>query len=295
MKLSEEAAEALKAAGDATRLEPGEILFREGEAGDCAALLTEGLLDVFHESGDQTPEVLLRTVGPGTLVGDISCIDGLARSATVRARTSCTLSRIPASAFRDLVSSRKDLMESLFQEQTSRVRSLSLQVSRQRHRAITDSLTGLYNFGFLQERLDLELHRARQTGDTIAFALFDIDLFKSFNDAFGHPAGNRVLVELAGLLRATGRRGDIVARYGGEEFALLLYGASRADAVALAQVARRKVEAFFAAEREFPRAITVSGGVALFPEDGTDAESLVAQADLRLYEAKRLGRNRVKG
>jgi diguanylate cyclase (GGDEF)-like protein len=173
------------------------------------------------------------------------------------------------------------------------VRSLSRQVSRQRQHAITDALTGLYNFGFFQERLEIEVARARETGDPIALALFDIDRFKDYNDTHGHPEGNRVLVRLAALLRACGRRGDVVCRYGGEEFVFLLYGAGREDATALAEGVRRRVEEVFAAEG-FPSPVTVSGGVALFPDDARDPDSFVSAADARLYAAKKMGRNRVE-
>ena len=289
--------DALRAAGEPIALPEGLYLWYEGEVADSAALLLEGLLDVVHATqgtDGEEAEVVLRTVGPGSLVGDIACLDGLARSASIRARSDARLVRIPAAAFRGLVETRPDLMQGLFREQTSRVRSLSRQVSRQRRRAITDSLTGLYNFGFFQERLEMEVSRARQTGDPIALAMFDLDHFKAFNDSHGHPEGNRVLVRLAVLLRACGRRGDVVARYGGEEFVILLYGAGREDAAALAETVRCRVEETFAAPGEFPLPITVSGGVALFPDDAGDPDALVAAADARLYAAKRMGRNRVE-
>ena len=297
VKLLDSTIEALKAAGTPIVLPKGASLWSEGDASDSAALLVEGFLDVVHATkgaDGEEAEVVLRTVGPGSLVGEIGCLDDVARSASVRARTDSHLVRIPADAFRELVDSRPDLMQGLFREQTSRVRSLSRQVSRHRHRAITDSLTGLYNFGFFQERLELEVSRARETGDPIALAMFDLDHFKAFNDTHGHPEGNRVLVRLAALLRSCGRRGDVVARYGGEEFVVLLYGAGRQDAVALAEGVRRRVEEVFGTSGQLPSPITVSGGVALFPDDAHDGDTLVASADARLYAAKRKGRNRVE-
>ena len=297
VKLLDATFEALRDAGEPVAVAAGERLWREGDPADSAALLLDGFLDVVHEAAGTDGEevdVILRTVGPGSLVGDIGCLDGLARSASVRARSDAQLVRIPSGAFRQLVETHPDLMEGLFREQTSRVRSLSRQVTRQRLRAITDSLTGLYNFGFFHERLEMEVSRASATGDPIALALFDLDRFKAFNDAHGHPEGNRVLVRMAQLLRSCGRRGDIVARFGGEEFVILLYGAGREDAAALAGEVRRRVEEVFAAPGEFPSPMTVSGGVALFPEDAPDGEGLLAAADARLYAAKRAGRNRVE-
>ena len=118
------------------------------------------------------------------------------------------------------------------------MRSLTWRVSRTHHRAITDPLTGLYNYGFFRERLALELERAQLTGDPVALAMFDIDHFKHYNDTHGHQEGNRVLQKVAELLRKTGRRGDVVARYGGEEFVALLYGASGSDGWRFAEAFR---------------------------------------------------------
>ncbi len=296
VKILEATFESLRTAGVPFTLAAGESLWREGDPADSVVLLADGFLDIFREgapgAGDSS-QVLLRTVGPGSLVGDIACLDGLARSASVSARTGCLMVRIPAATFRDLVDAHPDLLQGLLRQQTARVRNLSRLVSRHRQHAITDALTGLYNFGFFQERLELEVSRARETGDPIALALFDLDRFKQYNDTHGHPEGNRVLVRLAALLRACGRRGDVVCRYGGEEFVFLLYGAGREDALALAEGVRRRVEEVFASEG-FPSPVTVSGGVALFPDDARDPDALVSAADTRLYAAKRMGRNRIE-
>jgi diguanylate cyclase (GGDEF)-like protein len=168
-------------------------------------------------------------------------------------------------------------------------------VTRTHHRAITDTLTHLYNFGFFRERLDIEVDRARHTGDLVSLAMFDIDHFKHYNDIHGHQEGNGVLVRVAGILKGTGRRGDIVARYGGEEFVALLYGARREEAVRFAEAVRRGIET-----HDFPGGatqpmgrITLSAGVATFPLDASGDETLIKAADLNLYRAKETGRNRV--
>jgi diguanylate cyclase (GGDEF)-like protein len=125
--------------------------------------------------------------------------------------------------------------------------------------------------------------------------MFDIDHFKNYNDLHGHQEGNVVLQSVAGILRDTGRRGDIVARYGGEEFVALLYGASREEAERFAESARRGIERF-----NFPMGetqplgrVTLSAGVATFPSDAAGDEALIRAADARLYRAKEGGRNRV--
>src|SRR5439155_8814057 len=121
-------------------------------------------------------------------------------------------------------------LEALLLQQLQLVRSLTGQVTKTHRRAITDTMTRLYNVGFFTERLDLELDRARATGDPVSVVLFDVDHFKNYNDVHGHLEGNTALVQVAEILRATGRRGDVIARYGGEEFVVLLYGASVEEA-----------------------------------------------------------------
>jgi diguanylate cyclase (GGDEF)-like protein len=282
----------LRSLGVEESLEEGRFLWREGDRGDEVVLLLDGILDVVHEppSGEA---VVLRSLEPGAIVGEFAALDGRSRSAAVRAVTPCNVLRIPAPAFRKLVSTRHDIVLELFWQQVDRVRSLTGRVTQTHRAAITDSLTGLYNFGFFRERLALELDRAQQTGDPVALAMFDIDHFKRYNDEHGHQEGNRVLQKVGALLRRTGRRGDVIARYGGEEFVALLYGASASDAWRFAESFRTAV-----ATADFPgdaapvrERVTVSGGVATFPGDSQDDVGLVKAADERLYRAKQAGRN----
>src|SRR5258707_10669743 len=102
--------------------------------------------------------------------------------------------------------------------------------------------TRLYNFGFFRERLAIEVDRAAQTGDLVSLVIFDIDHFKKYNDNNGHEEGNVALTTVADIIKATGRRGDIVARYGGEEFVALLYGATRGEAESFGEIVRHTVE-----------------------------------------------------
>jgi diguanylate cyclase (GGDEF)-like protein len=237
----------------------------------------------------------LRTLEAGAVLGEIASLDGRPRSATVKACSPCRVVRVQAREFRALLHRRPDLLEELFLTQVDRVRSLTRQVTRNHHRAITDPLTRLYNYGFFRERLEIELDRARHTGDLVALAMFDIDHFKSFNDVHGHQEGNVVLQTVAKILRETGRRGDIVARYGGEEFVALLYGAGRDEARRFAEAARLGIEShsFQGGETQPLGRVTISGGVAAFPSDGAGDEALIRSADARLYRAKQEGRNRV--
>jgi diguanylate cyclase (GGDEF)-like protein len=153
----------------------------------------------------------------------------------------------------------------------------------------SDSLTGLSNRRILTQRLSDELLRAQRQNHLFSVLMLDVDHFKKYNDAHGHPAGDEVLKRVAKILRASTRAGDCTARYGGEEFAVLLSGKGADAALQLAERIRERV-----AEEEFPAGkITVSAGIAEFPQHGHTADAVISSADEALYEAKRGGRNRV--
>jgi diguanylate cyclase (GGDEF)-like protein len=160
--------------------------------------------------------------------------------------------------------------------------------------AVTDGLTGLYNHRHLHERLTLEVERSQRSGLPLSLLMLDVDHFKQFNDTFGHPAGDEVLRQLARVLNDTRRANDVVARYGGEEFALILVDTAKFTAAKVAERVRERVAAHdFSDAAQRAGKISVSIGVATFPDDGADAEGLVRTADTALYAAKRAGRNRV--
>jgi len=288
--------EELRDLGVEDRLPAGALLWREGDPGDEVVLLVEGELEVLHESDESEGErVVLRTLASGAILGELASLDGQARSATVRTSTPCRVLRISAASFRELLKRRTDILEQLFWEQVERVRSLTRDVTRTHRRAITDPLTQLYNFGFFRERLRLELERAAATGDPVSLVIFDIDHFKHYNDGNGHQEGNVALVQVADVLKKTGRRGDVVARYGGEEFVGLLYGATREEATRFAEAVRQAIEStpFKGGESQPLGRVTVSGGVASYPVDARTEESLIQAADQNLYKAKEGGRNRI--
>jgi diguanylate cyclase len=171
------------------------------------------------------------------------------------------------------------------------IRDVSVQKRHQRELerlARTDSLTELANRLVLQEALDHEGARRGNGRDQLALVLLDLDMFKQVNDGFGHPAGDRVLIEVARRLERTVRAGEVLARVGGEEFAWLLPACGADEAVAAADRARAAI-----ASRPFGRAgtLTVSAGVGLLPTP-CDGDVLYRMADRALYEAKQRGRNR---
>lgn len=159
--------------------------------------------------------------------------------------------------------------------------------------AVTDDLTGLAVHRYFHERLEEELVRARHRNHPVSVLLIDLDHFKRYNDLYGHPVGDKLLRTLAQILRQRQGPGDLVARYGGEEFALLLSGVGRDEAAHQAEALRRLVESQVIELRQGKARITVSMGLAAFPEDGLHRESLLQVADQRLYRAKQAGRNQV--
>lgn len=173
------------------------------------------------------------------------------------------------------------------------IANLRLRESLQQQ-SIRDPLTGLYNRRFLEEVLERELAQARRRRVPLALVIADVDRFKNFNDSFGHEAGDMVLQSLARLLKSSLRGSDVVCRYGGEEFVLVLPEATASGAQARAEALRSAVHALQLHYREQPLGpITVSFGVAAFPEHGDSSKALLAAADVALYEAKRSGRDRV--
>jgi diguanylate cyclase (GGDEF)-like protein len=156
--------------------------------------------------------------------------------------------------------------------------------------SITDALTGLLNRRYLEERFTEEIKRSNRTGEAISFVMLDVDEFKSYNDKFGHPAGDEALRIVGRVLKDTLRGADVPARYGGEEFAILLPQTTAEEAETIAERIRRNVEL-----TEFPkRKVTISVGIASRTAVLNNVPDLIDAADKALYQAKRLGRNQVR-
>jgi two-component system, cell cycle response regulator len=160
------------------------------------------------------------------------------------------------------------------------------------HAAIIDKLTGIYNHGYFQHFMTLECRRSARHRHHLSLLMIDVDHFKSFNDAYGHPAGDRALKLIARLLKASVRDIDFLARYGGEEFAVVLPYADRAAAETIADRILRAI----AGHPPIPSApharLTVSIGISIYPVLAKSQEELIRTADLALYTAKRNGKNR---
>src|SRR6266403_1717199 len=155
--------------------------------------------------------------------------------------------------------------------------------------SLTDSLTGLYNRRHLMGTLASEVQRSRRLRRAFAVLLADVDRFKQYNDTYGHLAGDAALVKIAEVFRKTTRQVDCVARYGGEEFVVMLLEANLATATLVAERIRSRV-----AEQDLGEgSLTLSIGVAEYPDGGDTPEELIATADAAMYRAKSGGRNQV--
>jgi diguanylate cyclase (GGDEF)-like protein len=163
-----------------------------------------------------------------------------------------------------------------------------------RNQSIRDSVTGLFNRRYLEETLEREVHRAIRTGQTLGVIMLDLDHFKNFNDTFGHDAGDTVLRNTGEFLSKNIRADDIACRYGGEEFVLILPNANLEDTELRAKKLRGSVKALNIKHQGKPLGtVTVSVGVATFPQHGSTPTQLMAAADAALYQAKKTGRDRV--
>ncbi len=185
-------------------------------------------------------------------------------------------------------------MERLVKEKTEELRRVNEHLSQL---SFLDALTGLANRRRFDEALDEEWRRARRFKTSIALVMVDVDSFKAYNDALGHPEGDRCLKAIAGIfLHSVSRAGDLAARYGGEEFVILVPGADRLTTLAFAEMLRHTCEALAIPHPASPTGpfVTISLGVAAcLPAEGMAMGSLVLEADAALYRAKNAGRNRV--
>jgi len=160
--------------------------------------------------------------------------------------------------------------------------------------AITDSLTEVFTRRYFLERFRGEIRRSMRKKSNMSLLMVDLDFFKAKNDKFGHLVGDVILKEIAKILKSTLREIDIIGRYGGEEFIVALAGIAREGAFQAAERLRSSIEHSVFKAYDEKVSSTISIGVASFPEDGVDENSLIESADKALYKAKEKGRNRVE-
>lgn len=165
----------------------------------------------------------------------------------------------------------------------------AIAIGEEKQKADTDGLTGLFNRRYFNEKIELLANEAVKTQRFLSLIMTDVDNFKKYNDTYGHPAGDRLLKRVAGVIMETVREEDIAARYGGEEFVVILKNSDNDLAMQIAERIRRAVERL----DDLNCSVTISLGVGTIPTHAQDAKTLLDYTDRSLYAAKHTGKNRV--
>jgi diguanylate cyclase (GGDEF)-like protein len=201
---------------------------------------------------------------------------------------------VASSTYRELTPAERDRMQVIGNQSSLALQNALLHEELERL-SITDRLTELYNHGYFQQRLEIEMGRAARFGHRLSVIMLDIDDFKQYNDRYGHPRGDKVLQAVSTIIRQNLREIDVAARYGGEEFILVLPETDVEGALAVAERIRKSMSEFefFTTDEDSSGPQTVSLGVSTYPVHATTAARLVETADRAMYQAKRLGKNQV--
>lgn len=192
--------------------------------------------------------------------------------------------------FQQISQSTLALAQAVTQQLSLSLANLQLQETLQQN-SLRDPLTKLFNRRYLEESVKKEINRAARYKKPIGIMIIDVDNFKNFNDTYGHELGDFVLIQLSIYLEKNTRDSDIVCRYGGEEFVLILPDLSLGNTLIRAESIRQKIKLLSLEYKEKSLKITISVGVACFPDHGLDLENLIAAADKALYCAKNQGRD----
>jgi len=277
----------------------GDILLHAGQANDRMHFVLGGLLSVRLAKTSEP----LTTIGPGGTVGELSVVDTMPATAFVVAEQPTRVLTVLGDAFWKLVEASPYFARHVITTVTAQVRRSTVSLVRSldanaelEASAMIDGLTGVYNRRWLLDRCDRLAARAAVDGAPFALFMLDVDHFKKFNDTYGHPAGDAVLVAVAKALVACVRPSDHVARYGGEEFVVVLPGTILERAREVAERTRTAVSQLEVRGTDgapLPT-VTISIGVVALSVEAALAP-LIARADALLYEAKKNGRNRVEG
>jgi diguanylate cyclase (GGDEF)-like protein len=276
---------------------PGEVLIAPGGINRNVMLILSGSLSIHL---GHYPSEAVGVVKTGESVGELSIIGHSLTSAWVVSTCAGKLLVIDETRLWALIDKVPAIARNLLLIMAGWITSVNRRVLEQREQidmlqevSRIDSLTGLFNRRWFDESLHRLLH-GRQPARIVSLILLDIDHFKKFNDAHGHPGGDQALRVLADVLKASVRPNDVAARYGGEEFALILPESTLPAALVVAERIRHSIleQPIRAADGQILPSITISLGVAE-SEEGITPEQLTERADSKLYQAKNAGRNRV--
>ncbi|MDX1482084.1 MAG: GGDEF domain-containing protein [Woeseiaceae bacterium] len=276
----------------------GEILLTPGTPNENVFIVLSGKLDVRVGSPDAS---ILASMDVSSCVGEMSIIEDRDPSAYVVAAEDTHLLVIHKQILWELVDASHEFCKNLLVVLSERVRSHNHFIAEsfgdlqrfERH-ARTDALTGLSNRHSMEEIFPREIDRCIENGTPVTLIMIDVDGFKSFNDKFGHVAGDRALSAVGHVLRKQFRPRDLLVRYGGDEFAVLLPGVPVEEATVVAERVRRAISGCetISSDSLIEVPVNVSMGVAQLA-DHSNFEELLRAADAALYRAKNAGRNSV--
>ena len=283
---------------DRRDLGAGELLLSPGTRNEHVFIVLSGSLNV-HVGSPDTP--MLASMGVGECVGEMSIIEDRDPSAFVIGAEESHLLVIHQSVLWAMVDASHNFAKNLLIALSERVRSHNRVIADsfgelkkfERH-ATTDALTSLANRHTMQELFPIEIQRCIDKEEPASMMMIDVDNFKQFNDLFGHIAGDRALSAVSKVLRAQFRPRDLLVRYGGDEFAVLLPGATKEQALVIAERVRLAVSGSTSDSNDslIQIPVKVSLGVAELAEGGT-LDTLTRAADAALYRAKDAGRDLV--
>ena len=288
----------LVAAAELRELEPGEVLLAQGDSNRTMYMVLDGRLAVHLDAIESEP---LAELGAGQTVGELSVLDERPTSAFVVAAAPSRLLAVDQDSFWRLVEASHDFAVNLLVLLAERLRTNNSAVATNvrlqrayRQSALVDAMTSLYNRRWLEESMPRFVARFSRSTSPMSVLMLDVDHFKSWNDRFGHAAGDRVLVAVAHTLRKSLRPTDLAARYGGEEFAVILPETDEAGAFVAAERVRTAVRALELTDEagmRYPQVTISIGGARLKPRQ--TMANLLAEADEALYASKHGGRDRV--
>ena len=283
----------------------GQIIFNEGDEGDSMYIISIGIIN----SKCKLPNGRDRDIAqffPGDFFGEMAIFGNVPRSATCYGlEKGAVIVMTSSTIFKLMIHNSKIALKILYnilniivlrlKESNEFLSNIVHWGETARKRAITDELTGVYNRRFLEEELELYFENAKRSGKELSILMIDLDNFRAINDNYGHDTGDIVLMKIVEAFQESLDKESILARYGGDEFFVILPDTSLDKSAKIAEQLRKRIESVHVMKKRDGSMfdITASIGVATFPDDTTELNSLKEFADKALYRAKSQGKNKV--
>lgn len=282
----------------------GETLFREGDTGEIMYIVLSGSVSISVNTPDG--KVLeIAEISSGNFFGEMSIFDSAARSATCSPKCDTSVLSFKADDFYEFIKNNSiagsNIMHRMLKITTERLNNTGAFLSdmvtwgeKARVRAITDDFTGLYNRRFLDEALEGRFAEAKSEDNYLSVAMIDLDNLGTLNDEYGQEMGDKIILAAVQIFKKLFRKDDILARYGGDEFTFLLPGLSGKEALSVCSTLVREIRQISLLNNlgGSLKNITISIGIACFPDHAGSVSGLSEKADQALYQAKEDGRDR---